>query len=175
VTDQFCKDQIFDTPAMVEILLNQKLIDEAREMVDRLNRSDPENPRVVALSIRLEELESQRSAEQLALPAIGKDTVSIAIADRRVRVSFEITDAGIALAKRKVRYSGYNVLRIFTAAPGPRGVRISSRDEEIQYPAGRFELPGMPRPAVHVAAVGFLAHTGEFVPLAQSEPLSVDA
>jgi hypothetical protein len=167
------KDEVFATPAMADILLGQNLIDEARRVIERLHLADPANPRVVCLEQRLEELQSRPLAEQLVLRPSGADSVSIEMAGKAVRVFFEITDEGIALARRKAQYSGTSVLRLFTAAPGPRGVRISMRDEEIRHPSGRIDLPGLPRPAVHVAAVGFLANTGEFVPLAQSKPLSV--
>jgi len=52
-------------------------------------------------------------------------------------------------------------------------VRTSTLDIEAGLLAARLDLPGLPRPAVYVAAVGFLANTGEFLPLARTEPLTV--
>ena len=162
----------FVTAAMAEILLGQDLVREAAEMIERLARSHPEDPRVERLRSRLAERLARGEAVQVPIPEMGLDRVALALEDGALRATWELSDAGLAIAKRRVRYSGHAVVRLFTAAVGPRGVRKALADLEIKHRAGRVDLGGMPRPAVHVAAVGFLGRNGAFVPLARSAPTS---
>lgn len=158
---------------MAEILLRQNLVDEARLVVEKLLTEDPDNPRVTALADRIENVTGCRTVSQIPVSPKNTDIVSIQEFESSIRIEWGLTEEGLTLAKRKVRYSGRNVLRLFSAVPGPRGVRTSTQDLEIAHMTARLDLSGLPQPAVHVAAVGFLANTGEFVPLAQSEPLMV--
>jgi hypothetical protein len=165
----------FTTAAMAEILLGQELVREAAAVIARLERGHPGDPRVVRLRERLRERLALGEAVQLPEPELGADRAALAIADGSLRAVWELSDGGLAIAKRRVRYSGHAVLRLFTAAVGPRGVRKALVDFEIRHRAGRVDLGGLPRPAVHVAAVGFLGRNGAFVPLARSAPISVGA
>ncbi len=160
----------FATAAMAEILLGQDLVREAAEIIGRLSRAHPGDPRVACLEERLEERLARGEALQIPEPEEGRDRISLAFEASALCASWELSDAGLAVAKRKVRYSGHAVVRLFTAAVGPRGVRKALADLEIKHKAGRVELRGLPRPAVHVAAVGFLGRNGAFVPLARSAP-----
>lgn len=164
----------FATVSMAEILLTQNLVEQSRRVLARLPQSARSDPRVVALRQRLEEIGTRVTLDQIPLPPAGRDSVRLEFAERAMRLEFELTADGLALAKRKARFGGRNVLRLFTAHMGPRGVRTTTRDIELQHLCARLELLGTPRPAVHVAAVGYLAHTGEFVPLARSERLTVE-
>lgn len=163
----------FDTAAMAEILLGQGLVREAAEVIERLGRSHGEDPRVALLRGRLTEKLAQGETAQVRIPETGSDLVVLAPVAGTLRVTWELGDAGLAIAKRRVRYSGHAVIRLFTATVGPRGVRRALVDFEIEHKAGRVDLGGLPRPAVHVAAVGFLGRNGAFVPLARSAPVSV--
>jgi hypothetical protein len=160
----------FTTAAMAEILLGQELVREASEIIERLRRTDPEDPRVRSLEERLAERLARGETVQIPEPERGADRVALAFDSGALSASWELSDAGLALAKRRVRYSGHAIVRLFTAAVGPRGVRKSLADFELKHKAGRVELRGLPRPAVHVAAVGFLGRNGAFVPLARSAP-----
>lgn len=164
------EESFFPTIAMAEILLGQKMLGDARRIVEDLLSRDPQNSRVLALSKRLKEL--CREIEPTPIEPRGRDSVALAKADSTLSVTWELTDQGLELARRKARYSGQPILRLFSAIPGPRGVRTSTRDMEIKLPAASLILPGLPTTAVHVASVGYLANTGEYVPLAQSDPLS---
>lgn len=164
----------FATVSMAEILLTQNLVEQSRRVLGRLPRHILSDPRVEALRQRLEEIGARVTLDQVPLSAEGRDRINLSFIDRALRLEFELTEEGIALARRKARFAGRNVLRLFTAHMGPRGVRTTTRDVELQHLCARLELLGTPRPAVHVSAVGYLAHTGEFVPLSSSEQLTVD-
>jgi len=161
----------FVTVAMAEILLNQNLVDEARAVVEQLRARKEDDPKLAGLVARLATI--GRNADPVPLTPSGSDRALLVLREGTLEAEWELTEEGLALARRRARYSGVRVLRLFTAASGPRGVRSTTRDVEIDLPAARLELHGLPAPAVHVLAVGFLSHTGEFVPLARSEPLSV--
>ncbi len=167
------KELLFITPSMAEILLSQNLLEAATQVIEELKRTHPDDPRVTSLETRLVEMRSSPMVEQSAGAPAGRDQVSLEWIDQLLRANYETSETGLAIARRKARYSGHTVIRLFTAAPGPRGVRVGSRDKELSHLAGRIDFTGLPRPAVHVAAVGFLSNSGEFVPLAQSEPLSI--
>lgn len=159
----------FATVSMAEILLAQDLWEEAAAVVDVLSRSEPIDPRVPELRRRLEQRSSQGEIEQRPVDPAGEDRVALELADGRLRLSWELTREGVELARRAVRYSGREIVRLFTAIAGPRGVRTGTRDLPLSLPAGRVELLGVPRAAVYVAAVGYLGLNGVFVPLARSE------
>ncbi len=167
------KEPVFVTVSMAEILLAQNLVSETEEVVRQLRRSDPDNPRIRALEERLKQVRSAPPVAQQPLPLEGRDTAVLNAGPDAVTLAWELTDEGLALARRRALYSGRSIARLFTAAPGPRGVRTATRDIEIAHPAAKVVLRGLPLPAVHVAAVGFLANTGVFVPLARSESLVV--
>jgi hypothetical protein len=162
----------FTTAAMAEILLGQDLVREAAEVIERLERTHGRDPRVERLRHRLGERLARGEAVQVPIPELGADRVALAVEGGALRATWELSDAGLAIAKRRVRYSGHAVVRLFTATVGPRGVRRALVDFEIRHKAGRVDLGGLPRPAVHVAAVGFLGRSGAFVPLARSVPVS---
>ncbi len=156
---------------MAQILIDQNLFDEARHVIEQLRARDGDDPRIAALGLRLEQI--SEPADPVPVDTLGEDDVTVAIEGEALRVAWEITEDGLAMAKRRVRYSGKNIIRLFAAVPGPRGVRTSTLDIEAGLFAARLDLPGLPRPAVYVAAVGFLANTGEFLPLSRTEPLAV--
>jgi hypothetical protein len=164
-------DPIFVTIAMAEILLGQNLVGEARRVIDRLSQSQGKDPRVTALLERIEAVSKQK--EPISVEPKGEDYVTIETDGTALKIRWEMTGAGLAIAQKKARYSGQSVLRLFSAVPGPRGVRTSTQDIEVVPKAAELELNGLPRPAVYVAAVGFLSNAGEFVPLAQSRTLEV--
>ena len=164
------KDLVFATVSMAEILLAQNLISETEEVVRQLQKSDPMNPRVIALAERLKQVKGPPVEQQPVTP-VGADTTTLLAGSNVVVLKWELTQNGLDLAKRRARYSGRSIARLFTASPGPRGVRTMTRDIEIEHPAAQVALRGLPQPAVHVAAAGFLANTGMFVPLARSDAL----
>jgi hypothetical protein len=161
----------FVTVAMAEILLDQALVEEARKVIEELRTARGDDPKVLGLVERLEA--TGRPAEPIPVTPLGRDRSSLTEHNGVLTAEWELTEGGLALARRRARYSGVRIIRLFSAAPGPRGVRSATRDTEVALLAGRLELRGLPRPAVHVLAVGFLSHTGQFVPLARSEPLTV--
>jgi hypothetical protein len=169
------KDLVFVTISMAEILLSQNLVSETRRVLEELRKSDPENPRVIALAERLKQVSGAPPLEQTEVTTAGLDAVELFAGSDQVTLKWELTPEGLAIARQRAQYSGRNIARIFTAVPGPRGVRTGTRDIELLYIAGEAVLRGLPRPAVHVAAVGFLANTGVFVPLARSASLKVSA
>jgi hypothetical protein len=158
---------------MAEILLLQDQLDEAQTVIETLEQRSPQDPRVVALRARLDRRRGIGDPVQSAVAPTGVDQISLAPVDGVLRIDWELTPDGLDLARRRVRYSGRTVIRLFTAAPGPRGVRTTVRDIEAQIPTGAMNLAGTPGWAVHTAAVGFLGHNGEFVPMARALPLSV--
>ena len=164
-------DKIYVTIAMAEILLGQSLVDEAGRVVEKLRAQHGNDERVKALCERIEAMSKQ--AEPVAVEPAGKDSVKLSLEGKSIRARWEVTDNGLALAKNKARYSGHSVLRLFSAVPGPRGVRTSFQDIEVSANSAQMELKGLPCPAVHVAAVGYLSNTGEFVPLAESDIIEV--
>ena len=101
------------------------------------------------------------------------DRVALEVKEDSVWVVWEVTEAGLEMAKRRAKYSGRTIVRVFRAATGPRGVRTSSQDIEANLDAARIELLGLPRHSVCVAAVGFLSNTGQFVPLSITDPVVV--
>lgn len=163
--------ETFATPEMAEILLRQGLVDRALAVIARLSEESPGDPRVE----RLAELAGARSAsgeiEQVEERPAGVDRVSLELVEGGIRVSWEITDAGIEAAGRRVRCSGRAAVRLLTVAPGERGVRRRVTDIPAAHRCGRVDLPAVPGAAVHVAAVGFLGRNGAFAPAAHSEPL----
>ena len=166
---------LFATSQMAEILIEQNLIDEARALIDRLIEKDPNDPRAISLASRIDEISSGCDAEQIATAPTGKGFVSLDCQKNTLCVSWEMTEHELAIARRKVGYSGRTVLRFFSAVSKPRGVRTALRDIEIKHLTAQLSLPGLPRPAVYLAAVGFACNTGEFVPVARSTPLAVDS
>ena len=165
----------FDTVAAAEILLAQDQLGPAREMTERLAAARPDDDRVAALHERVEARTASGPIVQLSARERGLDRVSLRAAESGVDAEFELTDAGLAVARRTAVYSGASVLRLFTVVAGPRGVRKRTRDIELERRCGRLRVVGTPRPAVHVAAVGHLARSGVFVPVATSAPLEVPA
>jgi len=162
----------FATLAMAEILLGQELLAEAREVLAEVARVSPDEPRLAALGLRCDEL-ARQSGELVGIALEGRDRVLLSLVDGTLAVEWEATAAGLELARRVARYSGQTTVRIFSAALGPRGVRCTVKDVPARRDAGRIRLAGLARPAVHVAAVGFLAHSGRFVPLAGSGPCEI--
>jgi hypothetical protein len=163
------KDSHFVTVSMAEILLAQNMVSDTRKVIRSLLEIEPNNPRVLALVQRLDEVTQGEAQKLERIPEHGVDRIHLTRRDAAVVVAYEITDRGIAIAKSAARYSGRMVVRIFTAAPGPRGVRTVTRDFDVAVGAAALPLLGMQRPAVHVASVGYLANTGTFVPLAQTQ------
>jgi hypothetical protein len=156
---------------MAEILLAQDLWQEAAAVVETLLERDQVDPRVAELERRLAQRSSHGEIEQQPVAPAGVDRVVLELADERLRLTWELTPEGVELARRAVRYSGREIVRLFTAIAGPRGVRTGTRDVELSLPAGRVELLGVPLRAVYVAAVGYLGLSGVFLPLARSQTI----
>ncbi|MDD5308386.1 MAG: hypothetical protein PHU25_13780 [Deltaproteobacteria bacterium] len=164
----------FATLAMAEILLGQDLWAEAGGVLDRFEERHPGDPRLAQLRHRLAEKIAEGSVGEIALEPRGMDRISLGVSGKALRAEWEITEDGIGMARRAVGYSGTTVLRLFTASRGPRGVRCVTRDLPVAGAAARVDLRGLPRPAVHVASVGFLGNNGRFVPVARSATLGVE-
>jgi hypothetical protein len=164
----------FATLAMAEILLAQDLWAEAEDALDAFAKRHPRDPRIAEIGRRIAARAADGAAEEVALEPRGVDRVCIGVAGASLRVEWEVTGDGIAMARRAVGYSGTTVLRLFSASRGPRGVRCTTRDLGVASPSARVDLPGLHRPAVHVAAVGFLGNNGRFVPVARSATLGVE-
>jgi hypothetical protein len=164
---------MYVTVSMAEVLLSQNLVQEAKRVISRLEETEPSNPRVKVLSQRLKEMLTPPPVEPSALSPLGFDRVCLSLINTGIQVEWELTETGLEIAKRAVRYSGRSVVRLFTASAGQRGVRTQLRDVNLPELIGKTLLLGMPRPAVHVAAVGYLADTGVFVSSAQSSSLRV--
>lgn len=164
----------FDTVAMAQILLDQHMMEEASEMIRRLVESSSEDPRTAALLARIEEKTRLGETEQVEVARQGIDSMILRRGPGSIEAGWELTDEGLGIARRRVRYSGIPIIRLFTAAAGPRGVRKTYNDVELVRLCARQVFPGLPRPAIHVAAVGFLGNNGAFVPLARSTTLSTD-
>lgn len=158
----------FATVTMAEILLGQDMIAEATEVIERLVDEYGDDARVKELLERIRERSIQGEVSQDLIPKKGIDRIEIESRDGVLSISFELTDQGLAIARRKVRYSGHSIVRLFTASTGLRGVRKNTRDIEILHPAAQLDIHGLPRSSVHVAAIGFLGRNGAFVPLARS-------
>lgn len=158
----------FTTVAMAEILLVQDLVREASEVIARLEKTHPGDMRVKALRKRMNKKMGIGNPEQLPTDAENIDRVSLHFVNDTLHLEWELTADGLALAKKTVRYSGHSIIRLFTAAAGPRGVRTTIRDIPIELPLGRFEISGTAGQAVHTAAVGFLGRNGAFVPMARA-------
>lgn len=167
------KELVFVTASMAEILLSQNLVPETEAVIRQLQKSDPGNPRVQALAERLRQIKESPTVEQKTLSAAARDEISLRSEQAELAIRWGLTPEGLRLARAHARYSGRSIVRLFTAAPGPRGVRTGTRDTALQHDAGEMTIRGLPRPAVHVAAVGYLANTGLFVPLARSASLKV--
>ena len=175
MTERSGDKDMFATAAMAEILLAQGLLDEARAAIDEAAGQTPDDPRIAQLRSRLALLVAVgEDGGQRSEKPRGMDRIDL-LEDEggTVTVHWEITDDGRELARRRARFSGVDILRLFTAAPGPRGVRTTTRDTALEFPTGNLKMVGLPGPATHVCAIGFLANTGEFVPLARSVALSV--
>lgn len=164
----------FETVAMAQILLDQNLLEEAAEMIARLASVGSEDPRTGILLARLREMSGTLVEQRRAEARRGIDFVELRRDEVDLEATWELTDEGLAIARRRVRFSGTPILRLFTAAAGPRGVRKTYNDLELEELMASRPLPGLPRPAVHVAAVGFLGRNGAFVPLASCAPVSTD-
>ena len=162
----------FDTVAMAEILMVQDLVKEASAVIARLEKEHPEDDRVKALRKRMSQRMGLGLKSQIPVPAKGEDRVSLAWVDETLRVEWELTPEGLDLAKRTVRYSGFSIIRLFTAAPGPRGVRTMVRDLFLDLETGQLEISGTIGGAVHTAAIGFLGRNGAFVPMARALPVT---
>jgi hypothetical protein len=164
---------MFFTVSMAEILLSQNLVTETAKVVARLRKIDPANPRVAALAKRLEEVNRAGGSDAVPIKARGEDYAELELRNGPLLLRWELTREGLAIAKATARFSGSRVFRLFTAQPGPRGVRTGSRDIVLEHTSGEMLCHGLPDSAVHVGAVGYLANTGVFVPLARSEPCVV--
>ncbi len=160
----------FYTVAMAEILLIQDLLEDASHVLERLLETSPDDDRVKKLAARIWERKNLGELEQRPMEEVGHDNIELDLNGETLDVLWELTDDGLAIARRKVRYSGHAIVRLFTAATGPRGVRTTTRDLAIEHTTAGVSLGGFPRSAVHVAAVGFLGRNGAFVPLARSLP-----
>ena len=68
---------MFVTVSMAEILLAQNLVSDTAKVVARLRKIDPNNPRVIALAKRLEEMARAGSASAAAIDARGEDYVEL--------------------------------------------------------------------------------------------------
>jgi hypothetical protein len=156
---------------MAEILLAQDLWQDAAFVVEQIGARSPDDPRLDLLRRRIEERAALGEIDETPLPATGEDRMSLATDGRGLVLSWELTRNGIEIARRAARFSGRRIVRLFTAAVGPRGVRTGTRDIEVSLDAGQLVLKGVVDRAVHVAAAGFLARSGVFVPLARSLPV----
>lgn len=156
---------------MVEILLRQHLLYDARLVLDQLKAREGETPELCSLYIRLDAMAKQ--TEPIAVAPLGSDRVHLSDVDPCLRIEWEVTDMGLDIARRAAKYSGKTIVRLFSAFLGPRGVRTSSRDIDAIQAAARIDIAGLVRPAVHVAAAGFLCNTGEFIPIARTDPLII--
>lgn len=165
---------MFNTVSMAEILLSQNLVQETQEVIADLKDKKQGDPTIVTLEKRVESLSQTAEPRARPQPARGFDRVDISYAKRVLAVEYELTENSLMGAKKVARYSGYEIIRLFTASPGPRGVRTNTRDIKISSNAAVLEIRGLPFKAVHVAAIGFLAHTGLFVPVARSSPLVIE-
>ncbi len=167
------QEALFVTVSMAEILLDQELVVDAGKVIEQLLEKAPANPRILALDQRLKDILKQGPLVQVPIAPKDSNSVTIEKNDTLLKLEWEVTENGLAFAKRVVRYSGQTILRLFSAVPGPRGVRTSTRDIELDHLSAEMSLLGLPYPGVFVAAVGYLGNTGEFVPLAHSESLMV--
>ena len=156
---------------MVEILLGQNLIHDAKKIINQLAVEQGETPRICELRERLRAVSNP--PDPTPTEPQGKNQIRLVDQLPNLIVEWEITPAGLELGKRVAKYSGHGIVRLFTASPGPRGVRTSYQDIPADPAAAKVILPGLPKLAVHVAAVGFLCNTGEFIPLLRTEPLEV--
>jgi hypothetical protein len=173
MTSETARGAPFDTVSMAEILLEQGELSKAREMVDRLAEREPQNERTAALAERVAARESGGEPLQVAVAPRGLDRVSLSCDRSALRIAWELTDEGLALGRRRVRYSGAAVVRLLTILHGPRGVRRVFRDMEIEHDCGETTIHGPAAPAVYVAALGYLGRNGTFAPLARCSPLQV--
>jgi hypothetical protein len=173
MTQDTPKSSMYATASMAEILLSQNLVSQARKVIETLQEKEPDNPRTAALVLRLEEMLRGAFAESSPPAPMSIDRVALCKEDMGLGLEWELTDGGLRIAKQAARYSGRPIVRLFTASAGPRGVRTQLRDIDISALLGKTILFGLPRPAVHVAAVGYLANTGVFVSSAQSPSLKV--
>lgn len=165
-------DVPFTTVAMAEILMIQDLIKEASEVIERLELLHPDDERVKALRQRMSQKMGLGLKSQTPVPPQNSDRIALQFNDDLLQIEWELTPEGLDLAKRTVRYSGHSIVRLFSAAPGPRGVRTSVRDLFLELEVGRQEVCGTVRDAVHTAAVGFLGRNGAFIPMARALPIS---
>jgi hypothetical protein len=166
------KQPAFITVAMAEILLVQNQLKEAAGMIKELEQRFPDDQRVQRLKQRLQQRERSGDLVQTSEVQTGKDSVVLKLDSSLLNIRWELTPESLALAKKQVRYSGKNILRLFTASPGPRGVRTAVQDFVLNYDCASMTVSGIPAMAVFAAAVGFLGHSGLFVPVGQAAPVS---
>ena len=165
-------DVPFTTVAMAEILMVQDLVKEASEVIARLEIQHPDDERVRELRKRMSQKMGLGLKPQVPATASHLDRIMLQFKEDILHIEWELTPSGLDLAKRTVRYSGNSIIRLFSAAPGPRGVRTTVRDLFLELNVGSQEISGTARGAVHTAAVGFLGRNGAFVPMARALPVS---
>ncbi|MBN2715352.1 MAG: hypothetical protein JXX14_05825 [Deltaproteobacteria bacterium] len=172
MSEQDTPDATFTTVAMAEILMVQDLVKEASEVIARLEQTHPDDERVKALRRRMSQKMGMGLKSQCPAVEKGFDRIHLHFSDDTLHIEWELTDDGLALAKRTVRYSGFSIVRLFSAVPGPRGVRTSVRDLILELNTGQQDISGTAKGAVHTAAVGFLGRNGAFVPMARALPIT---
>ncbi len=162
----------FITVAMAEILLSQNQMSKAAKMIKLLHKRNPFDARVEALKERLAKKKDTDEQIQKQVGATGKDRLELHLFPDNITVLFELTNNSLDIAKREVRYSGKAILRLFTAAPGPRGVRTTLKDFELEYNCASFKIAGLPKYAVYACSAGFLGHSGLYIPMIRAVPVS---
>ncbi|MBN2525920.1 MAG: hypothetical protein JXR76_05955 [Deltaproteobacteria bacterium] len=168
MSDQDSSGLPFTTVAMAEILMVQDLVKEASEVIAKLEKQHPGDERVEALRIRMSQKMGLGLKSQAPVPPRGRDRIELSFLNDALHIEWELTKDGLDLAKRTVRYSGQTIIRLFSAAPGPRGVRTSIKDLFLEMEIGQQDISGTQMGAVHTAAVGFLGRNGAFVPMARA-------
>jgi hypothetical protein len=169
VVEPLNSEDLFATYAMVEILLGQNLFQDAAKVLRQLERTHGHTPYIQDLKARIKLL--SHPPLPVAIEHQGENRVRLTDLDSHMHIEWELTGEGLEMAHRIAKYSGRAIVRLFTAAPGRRGVRTSYQDWDAAPLAAELMLVGLPRPAVFVAAAGFLCNTGEFVPLCRTESI----
>jgi hypothetical protein len=162
---------MYTTAAMAEILLSQDMLRDAEAVIATLEKEHPGDQRVQLLRQRLNDRQGGGEPVQRPEEPMGTDRLTMALDRTQLQVSWELSDDGLALARRQVRYSGQTILRLFIAQPGPRGVRTLTRDFDLAHHCGSCTFSGMPALAAFTAAIGFLGRNGHFVPMARAVPV----